>query len=389
MRTWQFAVVGLALLATAGCRSDPAVPILERELRLKEDEIYRLRAVVDEFQDSASSCPERAADGPKSTMPSEPEAAAPRHRPGLAAPNGIKPPAVELPSQPATHIPDSLKAPAGSLPPGIPDVPEELQRPSKPLNPIEKEPHGSFHQPATDRAAPSDPGESDGPSLERGAGGAASRPRHAIMASQSASAEPFMPSGDSRRVAAVALNRILTGGINADDRSGDQGLLVVVEPRDRAGRTIDAPADMSVVVLDSALEGDAARVARWDFTAAETAAMFRRTGSARAIHLTTAWPADPPAHNKLHLFVRYVTADGRKLQADQPVEVALAGDRTARWNRNDLSARTSQPTEGESASESWRPNETPAARIPGPTPHTATRSDDAKSRRPVWSPERR
>ena len=70
---------------------------------------------------------------------------------------------------------------------------------------------------------------------------------------------------------------------------------------------------MSVVVLDPAFEGEAARVARWDFTAAETAAMFRRTGTESAIHLTMAWPGDPPAHGKLHLFVRYVTADGRKL----------------------------------------------------------------------------
>ena len=45
---------------------------------------------------------------------------------------------------------------------------------------------------------------------------------------------------------------------------------------------------MSVVVIDPALDGNAARVARWDFTAAETAAMFRRSGAALAIHLTMA-----------------------------------------------------------------------------------------------------
>ena len=121
---------------------------------------------------------------------------------------------------------------------------------------------------------------------------------------------------------------------------------MVVEPRDRAGRTVDAPADMSVVVIDPALEGNAARVARWDFTAAETAAMFRRSGSSLAIHLTMAWPGDPPAHHKLHLFVRYVTADGRKLQADQPIEVALAGDRTTRWTPSDR--RPSRPSRGAS-----------------------------------------
>ncbi len=369
MKPWQFAVVGLALLATAGCRSDPAVAILERELRLKEDEIYRLRATVDEFQDSAQSCQDRAVGGSRSTMPAEPDVAAPRHRPDSGAPNGAKPPAVEMPSQPATKMPDALQTPAGSLPPGVPDVPEHLRGPSKPLGPQGRAP--------------------DGPALEKGVDGVSSRSGRITMASQSASAEPFMPSGDSRRVAAIVLNRTLTGGIGADERTGDQGLLVVVEPRDRAGRTVDAPAEVSVVVLDHALEGDAARVARWDFTAAETAALFRRTGSARAIHLTTAWPADPPAHNKLHLFVRYVTADGRKLQADGPIEVALPGDKTARWTPADSADRDERLAERESSSETWQRNEAPTARVPGPTPHTATRSDDAKPRRPVWSPERR
>ena len=197
-----------------------------------------------------------------------------------------------------------------------------------------------------------------------------------------------MPSGDSRQVAAIALNRMLTGGMNTGDGDGDQGLLVVVEPRDRAGRTIDAPAEIIVVVLDPALEGEAARVARWDFSAAETAAMFRRTGAAAAIHLTTTWPGDPPKHNKLRLFVRYVTADGRKLQADAPIEVAPAGEKTARWAPNDAKSLAQKPARGAPAAESWQRSHTPAASVPDPSPHMATRADEAKPHRPVWSPER-
>ncbi len=52
MKPWQFVIVVLALVATSGCRSDPAIPILERELRLKDDEIYRLRANLEDLQDT-------------------------------------------------------------------------------------------------------------------------------------------------------------------------------------------------------------------------------------------------------------------------------------------------------------------------------------------------
>ncbi len=375
MKLWQFAVVSLALLATTGCRSDPAVPVLERELRRKEDEIYRLRATLEELQD-CGSCPDAAAGSPKPGAPAESHAAS-RNRSGSEADAGLTPPSVEFSSKPSSEPPAALKnaAPGGFPPPGIPDVPKGISEPSKTLNP--KDPILPATKSPTGRTMSPAPIESDGPTLERG--GVSSRSGRISLASLSASAQPLTPSGDSRQVASIALNRTLTGSILADDRSSDQGLLVVIEPRDRTGRPVDAPAEVNVVVLDPALKGEAARVARWDFAAAETAAMFRRNGSNLAIHLTTVWPGEPPTHNKLHLFVRYVTADGRKLEADQPIEVILPGDQTTRWKTAAAAPRGERPTD----------HEAPAARSPGPASSAATRSDESNSQRPVWSPDRR
>ena len=372
MKPWNMALAGLALLTIAGCRSDPAIPVLERELRLKEDEIYRLQAMVDDVQDGASSCQDWSDSDSASA---ESEVTTPRRRAASNGANGVKPPMIELPSRPADKVPDTLKTPAGALPPGL-EVPEHLRGPSKPLGPTGAEPA----EPSTNRGFLPDRRESEGPALQRSA--AAMRPRsgRATTASRSASGTPLMPSGDSEQVAAIALNRILTGGMNTGHGDGDQGLLVVVEPRDRAGRTIDAPAEVIVVVLDPAIEGEAARVARWDFSAAETAALFRRTGETEAIHLTTAWPGDPPKHNKLRLFVRYVTADGRWLEANTPIEVALPGDKTAQSTPDKVEAVAEGTAVGEPTAESWQLS---------PAPHMATRSDEPKPCRPVWSPERR
>ncbi len=224
-----------------------------------------------------------------------------------------------------------------------------------------------LREPPGHAPGPSEPG---GPSLD-GPGPDEDRhpplPRHTAASAETAALVPFDPAGDSRQVASITLDRRLTGGISADDGEGDQGLLVVVEPRDAAGRSVDAPAEVSVVAYDPALQdedGHASLVARWDFTAAETAALFRRAGSEQAIHLAGGWPADLPKHNQLHVFVRYLTADGRKLEADRPVEVALRGDRTARRNHAEAGAGADSP---------------PVAR----------REEPSKPRRPEWSPERR
>ena len=301
MKTRQIILLGAVLLTAIGCRTNPAIPILERQLRLQEDEIYRLRAKLEGCMDDDCSCGSRW----ESTDRRSGEQPSPRRQ--SVQPGGSPPPQMEItiPGQPSEGVPDTLK-------------------------------RGG--------ARPSASTESRGPSLEHLAA--------------------FNPSGDSRQVASIEIDPILTGGINASDRSGDQGLLVVVEPRDRAGQAIDAPAEMSIVVLDPAIldaQGKAARVGRWDFTAAETASLFRRTESKRTVHLAMAWPDEGPKHNKLHVFVRYVTADGRRLEIDRPIEVALPGEPQARWTPADPS--------------SFAPVAEPSS------PRTAAH--------PRWSPERR
>ena len=97
--------------------------------------------------------------------------------------------------------------------------------------------------------------------------------------------------------------------------------MVVIEPRDARGRLVDAPADIQVVVLDPERRGPEPRVARWDITAAEAAARLGDP-SEPGIHLNLPWPDRPPTHSKLRLFVRYLTSDGRKLEANRFVEVA-------------------------------------------------------------------
>ena len=73
---------------------------------------------------------------------------------------------------------------------------------------------------------------------------------------------------DNSSVAQITLHPALTGGIGSGGRPGDEGLLVVVEPRDFGGNIVNAPGDISVALLDPALTGEQARLARWDFAAA-------------------------------------------------------------------------------------------------------------------------
>jgi hypothetical protein len=367
MKPWLFVVVGLSFLATLGCRTDPAIPLLERELRLKDDEIYRLRRTVDEMQDcSGGRCTDRVVDGGRSKSESREEPPRRRDAPDVSG-GGFGGVSVELPGQPSNSVPDSLKGGDTKLPAIGGD---DAKKPA-PDKRSPKDPPRDRASRRLDRPRPLNP-DDEGPSLE-----GPPTPARTTTTGMPSKGVPFLPSGSSRRTASIVLNRGMTGGVSNAPGIGDQGILVVVEPRDRDGRNIDAPGEMSVVVVDPTLQGNAARVARWDFTPEETAAAFRRTGETQAIHLVGTWPNDPPVHNRLHLFVRYTTADGRKLQADQAIEVALAGDRRMVQEP----PRPARPANADSPEDAPR-------RAAERQPRRQPRPDDTASR-PVWSPERR
>jgi hypothetical protein len=128
---------------------------------------------------------------------------------------------------------------------------------------------------------------------------------------------------DSRQVARIEINSEFTGGWDADGTPGDEGVAVLIEPRDEAGRLLRVVGPVSVVVLDPALPGQEARIARWDLTRDEVAAAFVRFPRAEGIYLLLPWREKVPVHSRLHLFVRFVTSDGRKLERDLPIEVTL------------------------------------------------------------------
>jgi hypothetical protein len=364
MSAWKPCACGLLLLA-AGCRTDPGTVLVERELRQQEDEIYRLREVIRDYQMALESCQAenaalcqqlgRTPAGAPAEGPSPPASPAPGGPP-IETP--LRPPAVELPG---AELP-------GTAPP---------EGPAEPPLPG---PNSSSRSPAGGIEEPGEP--PTGPHLGDAAGG------------RTMPASGFVPlaRADSSQVEQIVLSRAGSGGQDADGQPGDEGITLVVEPRDARGRPLEAPADVAVVVLDPAEQGEAARVARWDFTRDQTAGLFEPSGQGRAMKLRMTWPGKPPAHNDLHLFLRYTTADGRALKLDQPIRVALPGEQAARWTpARDLLARGA-PSPSAGAAGRAAGSAAPSA---GPPPQVAGRSAPSSPgpaapppRRPTWSPNR-
>jgi hypothetical protein len=294
MRIWQIVVLGLFGLALAGCRNDPSIALLERDNFKKEQEIYRLRNRVEDLEDALNATPQGQPAMQRSLPPRE-------LPPESGSGEGRAPDPARTRPAPARKSDSSFEAPLFgplNVSPGIEvpkgEVPETLKTPGS-GHPRKVAPPG---EPAPGKSSQWTPPDAQQPTG---------------MASPA----------ESSPVAQITLHPALTGGIGTTGHAGDEGLLVVVEPRDFSGKIIFVPADISVALLDPALMGEQARLARWDFSADQAQGLIR-AGSQPGIHLQLPWVATP-AHDRLKVFVRYTTRDGRKLQAERLVAVAVNG----------------------------------------------------------------
>jgi hypothetical protein len=129
-----------------------------------------------------------------------------------------------------------------------------------------------------------------------------------------------------------------TGGEQTDDVPGDDGIVVVLEPRDADNRYVPLAGRVNVVLLDPQQR---ARVARWDFTAAEAQAALAATDGRPGIELHMPWRDAPPPQERLHLFVRFWLADGSTLEQDQLITITPPDKLAARWTPR--AARLSEP----------------------------------------------
>ncbi len=194
-----------------------------------------------------------------------------------------------------------------------------------------------------------------------------------------------------QRVTRIVLNPLLTGGYNLDNEPGDDGLSIVIEPRNAIGEYVKRAAPVRIALLDPRLKGAEARVAQWEFDQSEAGEKLRTTSMGKGIHLRLPWPNRPPKNSRLKLFVRYVAPDGKQLEADREVYIELNGQVSARW--------TPASSERLAARQQSTADDAPVARVATALPNaagnqspvkpdSAPAAGEAELVRPRWRPYR-
>jgi hypothetical protein len=352
MRFSQRAIISCAAaVALIGCRSSGNTELLKQENFQLSEQVLKLEVQLDQLCRELSHCRQQLA-----TRDSSPTPAEPRRRDGGGTGSGTESPS-DLPKPPKVELGPSNK--------GSSSTPKPESAPK-------------FTPRTSTEAAPPSAAPGGGPSLPA---------FHQTAAGSKAG-----------RVAQITLDPQLTEGWDADPkRPGDEGLLVVVQPRDEKGLAMHVAGEVVISAWDTRMlakylhqpaQQQLAHVGTWNFNAQDAATWLDPQEPRLTFELR--WPpAGGPKNPDLNVFVQFTTADGRKLEATTQVRVQFTGRRAQRKPTSsgerllDEGSAPAPPhdnalTQEHSALKS-RPKRTTDAK---------ETSDARNSDRPVWKPFR-
>ncbi len=305
----------LLVALVAGCQSGQQTAMMENELRWVEDQYYQLENCLQEKCKELESCrlenqalrQQLAGEGtsgsrtPSSSRVDRVPTQAPRpssrrpHNEDNESPPRIAPPTVE-------GVPD-----LGSRLPSVLNKPEVDGDNS--LGAVAPDPDA--HYPVTTQPAPD---VFELPGLD------------ALDGSQSHN-EPLYDAN----VTHVVLNRQLTGGYDFDGHAGDEGILIVAEPRNSAGQFVPLAGGLDITLRDQNAKPGEEEIAKWHLDAKQAQAKVKKSLLGRGVHLELPWPGAPPESEELTLQVSYTTVDGRTLKVERNVRIDPPRQLSARW----------------------------------------------------------
>lgn len=344
-------------LLLSGCQNGRQLQadLYQRELRLQEDEIYRLEDYVEEYQ--AIVCSQREEISRLKRELDSSDSYDRGKSPGASRDEATPSPGPTLAEPAAPGTPISAPDPADEAPPFKPspstgeplDAAPPFEGASRLRDdaPILAAAQGAaspvaFRRPAAEPRlldAPPDPY----PSAPVRTAGEPPRQRSATPGAQ-----PLPATADP------ATESVADTALTLEVRPHDGGALMA-RVGDRRGSLREFAGTASVLLTDPTAAGLHKRVARWDFTAEEVGSL--RVSGYEAIELPVALPETTPTDRPLRLWVRLVDRGGRRrLQA---TDVAFVGGplRLAEMARRLPTAGDEQPPPAvaDSNPTSWRP----------------------------------
>ena len=97
---------------------------------------------------------------------------------------------------------------------------------------------------------------------------------------------------------------------NSDGKQGDDGLFLVLIPRNTAGQFVPSLGALTLVVEETLADGSVARIGRYEFSDAELKDYLEPVGSAPGLHIPIRWTEQRPAGTSVDVYAKLTMPDG-------------------------------------------------------------------------------
>jgi hypothetical protein len=116
-----------------------------------------------------------------------------------------------------------------------------------------------------------------------------------------------------------------TGGRDDNNTPGDEGLMVVIVPKDDDGTAVKATGQACITAMEISKEGLKSPIGKWDVSAEQLRRTWKSGLLSSGYFVPLQWDR-PPGTDRLRVSVRFTTPDGRSYETDKDVKVTpLAG----------------------------------------------------------------
>lgn len=138
------------------------------------------------------------------------------------------------------------------------------------------------------------------------------------------------PAPDPTTPAYIPLKEITlargTGGVDEDGVPGDEGLMVVILPRDGDGSAVKVPAKVQIAAWEVTTAGIKNPIGNWELPAEKVRPTWRSGFISTGYFVAVPWQT-LPCNEKVRVAVRLTTLDGRAFESDKDIIVRVGGAR--------------------------------------------------------------
>ena len=133
------------------------------------------------------------------------------------------------------------------------------------------------------------------------------------------------------RAREIDFHPTLCRGLNLDGKPGDEGLYLVLVPRNVSQQFVATAGTLTIVAEETSRDGEPIRVGRWEMSDEQLQDLLEPIGAAQGFHVKLPWQGKAPATSTIDVYVRFACTDGTTMVNRKQIHLRTTNTAPSAW----------------------------------------------------------